>query len=71
MDSLIWDPVEIEDVEATQVSKSGEALLVWFDEGDSAWIPISVILEKSEVKGEGDIGTLIVPEWVAAEKGMI
>lgn len=34
------------------------------------WIPKSQITEDSEVLAEGDVGTLVITEWIAGEKGL-
>ena len=42
------------------------------DFGDKeAWIPQSLIDDDSEVYKEGDEGILIIPEWLALDKGLI
>jgi hypothetical protein len=35
------------------------------------WIPKTQISDDSEVWKEGDSGTLIISEWIAAQKGII
>ena len=35
------------------------------------WIPKSQISEDSDVKEEGDEGTLIVSEWIAIQKELV
>jgi hypothetical protein len=59
------DMVEIENVEVT---KETDKALLCKVEGVSVWIPKSQLCEDSEVKAEGDSGTLMVPAWVAEQK---
>ena len=49
-------------------SESGKALLVEVDE-QTAWIPQSQIDEDPEVWRPGDTGELVIPQWLAEEKG--
>lgn len=46
------------------------AILVQTAEGQ-AWIPKSQIHEDSEVWAEGDRGILVIPEWLAEDKGLV
>lgn len=57
----ITDPVEVETPKA----------IMFTHEGEEFWIPKSQIGNDSEVQGKGDTGTLIIPEWLAEEKGLI
>jgi len=59
--------VELPDVE---VVKATDMALLCLIEGDEHWIPKSQIHRTSEVKDEGDEGTLIIPLWLAEEKGI-
>jgi hypothetical protein len=61
---------ELAQVEVEQVVRAtGKALLVLV-EGEEVWIPRSQIQEDSEVQDEGDSGTLVIPMWLAEEKGL-
>lgn len=62
-----YDPVEIEEV--TVVRETEKALLCKI-EGVEHWIPKSQINDDSEVYEEGGEGTLIIPRWLADEKGI-
>jgi len=55
------DPVEAETDKAIMFSVNGVPI----------WIPKSQIDESSEVQGKGDIGALIIPEWLAWEKELL
>ena len=46
---------------------------VWVEVPDKGrlWFPKSHVLEASEVKEDGDTGTLVISEWLAKEKGLI
>ncbi|MFW9801097.1 MAG: hypothetical protein ACFFFC_00470 [Candidatus Thorarchaeota archaeon] len=51
-------------------ASKGGALLVDVD-GAEVWIPQKLIDDKSDVWQEGDVGDLVIPEWFAAEKGLV
>jgi hypothetical protein len=55
---------EVQAIHATE-----KALLVVF-EGDQYWIPQKMIHDNSEVWRNGDEGLLVIPQWLAEEKGM-
>lgn len=59
---------EIADVEC--VKETAMALCCRIGENEE-WIPKSQIGEDSEVNAEGDVGTLVVAEWLAIEKGIV
>lgn len=63
------DKVELDVVEVKK--DSGKALLCVFDTGDEEWIPKSQIDDDSEVWEEGQEGTLVIPLWLAEEKGLV
>ena len=61
-----FEPVEVEDV---TVKKETEAAILCVIEGQGEfWIPKSQIKDESDVKEEGDEGTLVIPAWLADEK---
>lgn len=66
-------PTEIEDCEVLR--ESDDAIEVSFIEADGsvgcAWVPKSQICDESEVWETGDSGILVIPEWLAEEKGMV
>lgn len=62
------DGVRLE-AKVKRVAASGKALLVEI-EGEDHWIPVSQITDDSEVWREGDSGTLVITEWIAAQKGL-
>ena len=39
------------------------------EDTDEVWIPKSQIQEESEVHGKGDVGTLVVSDWLEKERG--
>lgn len=50
-----------------------KAILV-SDDGDETWIPKSEVCDESEINGHSDIddeGPLVLPEWLAIEKGLV
>lgn len=64
------ETVEIGEAEGLSVSSNGLSLCVYvYDE--PIWIPLSQISEKSEVKGPGQFGTLVVTKWMAKRLKLI
>jgi len=53
-----------------QLSSSKLALYCEFD-GKNEWIPVSKIHDNSEVWEPGQTGELVIPEWLAIEKGLV
>ena len=47
------------------------AILCLFESGDELWIPKSQIHDDSEVYAKDHSGELVIPEWLAEEKGLI
>jgi hypothetical protein len=60
--------VSFDDVEA--LVDTGDALLCVI-EGNEVWIPSSQIHADSEVFEKGQVGKLVVTEWIAMQKGLI
>lgn len=60
--------VEIENVTVRRETEL--ALLCVIDE-ELVWIPKSQIHDDSEVYRKGTEGTLVIPEWLALDKGII
>lgn len=52
------------------VLKETEAAILIDVDGDEIWIPKSQIHEDSQVRELGDRGELVIPEWLAIEKGL-
>jgi hypothetical protein len=62
------EPVEFEGCIVTKETPLALRVLV----GDeNVWIPKSQILEGSELAEDEDRGTLIIPRWLAEEKGLV
>lgn len=59
---------EIHDVTVMRVTEKAVLCMV---DGKEVWIPQSQIHDDSEVWKEGDEGTLVIPEWLALDKGLI
>lgn len=59
--------VTFEDVKV--IRDSGTAILCEVD-GEEVWIPKSQIDDDSEVYKAGTDGKLIIPEWLATDKGL-
>jgi hypothetical protein len=62
------DLITIDDVEV--IAETGRALLI-FDGNRQEWVPKSQIGRDSEVQEKGDKGSILIPEWLAKEKGFI
>lgn len=61
------EPIEVEGVVC--IRETDAALLCQVD-GKEVWIPRSQVLDDSEVNEEGDEGVLVIPEWLALERGL-
>jgi hypothetical protein len=62
---------EVVDIEDCYVTvETDKAILVQLPNLDEEWIPKSQIDEDSEVKAEGDEGTITVTRWIAEQKGI-
>jgi len=61
------EPVE---VEVTEVIAQTDKAILCVIEGEHVWIPTSQIKDESEVCEDGDSGTLVIPRWLAKEKGL-
>jgi len=59
--------VRFDDVEC--LKETPDAILVVI-EGETYWIPQSQVTSDSEVWEEGDIGELVITEWIAKKKGI-
>lgn len=58
------------------IRETSKAILVYLTEGDdefvSHWIPKSQLHpDENEVEGTGHTGMLVIPEWLAKEKGWL
>lgn len=67
-----FDDVETVEVEGVIKHQTGLALLLDMGEdvGEPVWIPFSQIVEQ-DTDPHTDLTTLIIPEWLAEEKGLI
>lgn len=68
-DPAAFEPVTIEDAKGVRLSKSQLGLLVHVC-GEAFWIPVSQIDDDSEVCKPDTEGKLIIPTWLAVEKGL-
>jgi len=66
------ESVELEDVE---VEHKTEMALLCIIEGQKHWIPFSQIVEDDSELGhwskKGEVGLLVISEWLATEKGIV
>lgn len=62
------EPHEVPGVRVRKEARG--ALLVQLEDGRLIWVPKSQIDEASEVWAEGDEGTLVIPEWLAIDRGI-
>ena len=54
--------------------KTSDALLVEDDSGDEVWIPLSQIMNDSDITEDsepGDTGELVVSTWIAKDRGWL
>lgn len=51
--------------------ETDKAIQIRTDEGDMAWIPKSLVDDKSEIWREGDEGELAIPIGIAEEKELV
>ena len=61
--------VEFEDVTITE--ERPLSIKCNFQDSTVAWVPKSLIGDDSEVWGDGDEGTLVIPEWYAIKEGLV
>lgn len=61
-------PVELDDV--TLIKATDKDILIRTEDGTEAWIPRSCVLEGTEITKEGDVGGLMIPSWLADERGL-
>ncbi len=57
-------------VEVETVKRATDKAILCVIEGEEVWIPQSQIDDESEVWKAGDEGTLVIPLWLAEEKGI-
>ncbi len=61
-------PVAVENVRVLRATE--RALLIQAgDDGEEVWIPKGQVDKASEVKDDGDVGTLLISAWIAEQKG--
>lgn len=74
MSNARFEPVTIENVRVTRETDHAILCVIDDEEGmDGFWIPKSQIKDESEVyslKSGEDPGTLVIPQWLADEKGI-
>jgi len=58
-------------VEVKEVTVVSQRAILVSNGKVEAWIPRGQIGYKSEVKEKGDSGLLLIPEWIAKERGLI
>jgi len=56
--------------EAECIAMTADAILCVIDE-EKHWIPKTQILEDSDVKEQGDEGTLLITQWIAEQKELV
>lgn len=67
------EPTQIDGLEFIKTSSSGSAILVT-DGSEDYWIPVSQIDSDSDLNDgseRGEVGCLVVPLWLAEEKGLV
>lgn len=53
------------------IASTDKAILCLFDTGDKEWIPLSMIDTDCKISEKGDSGELVIPMWLAKEKGLV
>ena len=70
-----WPPREHEEIFEVEdivcVRATGAALLCEGLRGEQFWIPVSQLDARSDVQTAGDMGSLIISEWLARQKGWV
>lgn len=66
-----WTPATIEDVQGVKLTPSGAALVCRIAGKPDFTVPCSLIDEDSETYKPGTEGTLVIPTWLAIEKGLV
>ena len=54
-----------------EVVRDTELALLCTIAGARHWIAVSQVLPGSEVRHAGDRGRLVIPEWLAADRGLL
>ena len=57
-------------IECTALQQTAKGLLVRSEDGKEAWLPQSQIHDDSEVWKKGQKGKLVIPTWLAEDKGL-
>jgi len=63
-----FEPVSFE---VDEVVKETEAAFLCSIEGEELWIPKSQLKDGSDELEEGGSGTIVIPTWLAEEKGLV
>lgn len=61
------DDVTLESVKV--VAATAKAICVEVDD-EEHWIPRSRVLDGTEVEERGDVGRLVIPAWLARDRGL-
>lgn len=64
-------PVEVPGCVCLGKTRSGLAIEVRLPDGTEVLLPLSQVLADSEVRDDGDAGTLRVSRWIAEKKGLL
>lgn len=65
------DRNEPTEIEVDRVEVETDKAIMFSNDGEVFWIPKKFILGDSEVTGLADSGTLVIPRWLAEEKGLV
>lgn len=62
---------ELVKIEVENVKAETEKGILCVVEGKEHWIPKSQVDDDSEVAGMGDSGVMLIPRWLAEDKGFV
>lgn len=64
------DDEDLAHIQGVTVEHETDLALLCVVDGRKHWVPKSQIRDESEVKAVGDEGTLVIPAWLASDKGI-
>lgn len=62
---------DLVEIEVDEVKRERDLSLIVVVDGEEVVIPKSLIGETSEVREAGDSGMLVIPKWLAEDRGLL